>query len=271
LGNLGFAYTYKLMPTWDAKQYLQFAEYRTRPCRELVERVEVAAPTRVIDLGCGPGNSTAVAAARWAGAEIVGLDSSAQMIEAAKKETRGGKWVVGDIARWAKDNDKPFDVILSNAAMQWVDDHGEAYPRLMKKVAPGGALATQVPGNFDGPAHRAARELAASEAWRAKFASGSVREWHVHELSFYYDILSPVAKRVDAWETEYLHVMPSAEAIVEWYKGTGLRPFLELLGSEEERKRFEADYLEEIQRAYPVHADGRVLFPFRRLFLVAYR
>lgn len=259
------------MPTWDAKQYMQFAEYRTRPCRELVERVEVAAPARVMDLGCGPGNSTAVAAAKWPGAQIVGLDSSAEMIEAARREAPGKSWIVEDIAEFSRGNDQPFDVILSNAAMQWVDDHAEVYPRLMRQVAEGGALATQVPGNYDGPAHRAARALAAWEGWRGRIFGGGVREWHVHDLSFYYDVLSPHASRVDAWESEYLHVMPSAEAIVEWYKGTGLRPFLEALASEEERKRFTADYLAEIRKAYPQRADGRVLFPFRRLFVVAYR
>jgi trans-aconitate 2-methyltransferase len=151
-----------------------------------------------------------------------------------------------------------------------VPDHRALYPKLLTKVAPGGALAVQVPCNFDAPVHVIARDIAASAAWRDCFPAGGVREWHVHEPAFYYDVIAPAAARVDLWETEYLHVMPDAEAILEWYKGTGLRPFLEALSSAADRERFAAEYLESLREAYPSRPDGRVLFPFRRLFLVAY-
>jgi trans-aconitate 2-methyltransferase len=258
------------MPTWDAAQYLRFAEQRTRPCRDLAERVNVASPQRVIDLGCGPGNSTAVLAKRWPGAQIVGVDSSPQMIEAAQKDQPTGRFLNSNIETWATSSSGSFDVVFSNAALQWVDDHERLFPRLFAHVAPGGALAVQIPGNYDGPAHRASRELAASAAWRDRFKM-PVREWHVHDLSHYYDFLAPHAAALDLWETEYLHVMPNAQAIVEWYKGTGLRPFLEALADDADRAAFLDEYLLRIGQAYPPRSDGHVLFPFRRLFIVAYR
>ncbi|MDB5300999.1 MAG: Trans-aconitate 2-methyltransferase [Phycisphaerales bacterium] len=224
-----------------------------------------------MDLGCGPGNSTEVLAARWPAARIAGLDSSGAMIETARREFPGQEWVVGDIASWAGETDGgSYDLIFSNAAMQWVGDHATAYPKIFSRVAPGGALATQVPSDLDAPAHTLMRDLAASEFWRRKFTH-EIREWHVHDVPFYYDVLAPLASRLDLWTTEYVHVMPGAEAIVEWYRGTGLRPFLDALAMEADRAGFVAEYLELIRKAFPARGDGRVLFPFQRLFLVAYR
>lgn len=259
------------MPTWDAKQYLRFNDQRTRPCRELAARVAIEAPERVIDLGCGPGNSTAVLAERWPESELTGLDSSPEMIAAAQKAYPHRNWRIGDIAAWASQNDHTYDVVFSNAAFQWVDDHPAIFPKLLARVAVGGALAIQMPANFDAPAARTMRELAASQAWRSHFPADSIRVWHVHDLAAYHDILAPIAAEVDFWQTEYLHVMENAAAIVEWYKGTGLRPFLDALANDQERVDFTAQYLERIERAYPVRKDGRVIFPFRRLFLIAYQ
>jgi trans-aconitate 2-methyltransferase len=258
------------MPTWDSQQYLRFADERTQPCRDLASRIAIASPRRVIDLGCGPGNSTAVLAQRWPAAQLTGLDSSPQMIETARSADPSRQWVVGDITQWTSGGEA-YDVVFSNAAIQWVEDHARCLPRLLKRVAPGGALAIQMPGNYDGPAHRSMRELAASASWRGRFPSRGVREWHVHDLGFYYDVLAPHAARVDLWETEYLHAMPNAQAIVEWYKGTGLRPFLDALATDGDRTEFMAEYLERIRADYPSRRDGRVLFPFRRLFMIAYR
>jgi trans-aconitate 2-methyltransferase len=255
------------VPTWNADQYLRFADERTRPCRDLAAAVALAAPRRIVDLGCGPGNSTAVLAARWPAAEIVGLDSSDAMIAAARRDAPERTWILGDIASWTGD---PFDLVFSNAALQWVPDHARVYPRLLAQVAPGGALAVQMPCNFDASAHEAMRAIAARPEWRHHF-SGGVREWHVHPAPFYYDVLAPHASRVDLWETEYFHVMPGPAAIVEWYKGTGLRPFLDPLPDEAARQRFLADYLDAVTTAYPSQSDGRVVFPFRRLFVIAYR
>jgi trans-aconitate 2-methyltransferase len=257
------------MPTWDAKQYLRFEEQRTRPCRDLADRIAVAQPRAVIDLGCGPGNSTAVVAARWPAATISGLDSSADMITAARAAHPTRDYRVGEIGAWAASAGEHYDVVFSNAALQWVSEHGLVLPQLMKRVGAGGAFAFQVPGNYDAPAHQIMRELAQSRAWRKKFAGG-VREWHVHDLPAYYDILSPSAASLDLWATEYIHVMDDAAAIVQWYKGTGLRPFLDALPTAGEKESFEAEYTTEICKAYPAQAGGKVLFPFRRLFVVAY-
>jgi trans-aconitate 2-methyltransferase len=263
------------MPTWNATQYLKFGDERTRPSRDLAGRIEVAQPARVIDLGCGPGNSTEVLAERWPDAEITGLDNSARMIESARTAHQAShptrstplRWVAADIAAWATaEAGETFDVVFSNAALHWLPDHASLLPRLMRRVAPGGALAFQMPAH-DAPAHHLmrgiARTMAAAFAWR-------VDDWHSHEPPFYYDVLAACARRVDLWQTEYVHVMADAEAIVEWYRGTGLRPFLDALGTDAERERFTGEFLEGLRDAYPKRADGRVLFPFRRVFAIAY-
>jgi trans-aconitate 2-methyltransferase len=254
---------------WNPQQYLQFEEERTRPCRDLASRVAVDAPKAVIDLGCGPGNSTAVLAERWPGATVTGLDNSAEMLATARAARPRIEWLQGDIAEWASSGGGGFDVVFSNAALQWVGNHGAVFPRLMRRVAEGGALAVQMPSRFESPAHRVTRELACSERWQAQF--GGVKDWFAHEASFYYDALAPLASRVDLWETEYLHLMDGPEGILEWYRGTGLRPYLSALGSDVERTRFAAEYLEGIRETYPRQIDGRVLFPFRRIFVVAYK
>jgi trans-aconitate 2-methyltransferase len=259
------------MPTWDADIYLRFAEERTRPCRDLAARVAIDAPRRVVDLGCGPGNSTQVVAERWPDAQVVGLDSSREMIVAAAKAYPGWQFELADIAAWSADSDERPDVVFSNAALQWVPDHAALFPRLLEQVAPGGALAVQVPANLHAPAHRLMRELAASANWRDRLPAAGVREWNVHEPPYYFDALAPRAARVDLWTTEYIQVMPSAEAIVDWYRGTGLRPFLDALSTDAEREQFSAEYLAAIGTAYPPQANGQVLFPFRRLFVIAYR
>jgi trans-aconitate 2-methyltransferase len=229
------------MSGWNPNQYLKFAAERTQPCRDLAARIAVSSPRRVIDLGCGPGNSSAVLIDHWPDAEFTGLDSSAEMIDRARREYPRQHWIAGDIAEWAAASDGQFDVVFSNAAMQWVEDHAAVYPRLLSRVAPGGALAIQIPG------------------------------WHHHEMEFYYDTLAPVAARLDLWATEYLHVLADVEAIVEWYRGTGLRPFLEVLETDAERQRFAADYLASLRPHFPPRAAGGVLFPFRRIFLIAYK
>jgi trans-aconitate 2-methyltransferase len=214
-----------------------------------------------------------VLAARWADAELTGLDSSADMIAKARGTSprhASRRWVVGDIAAWAASDDGPYDVVFSNAAIHWVDDHARTLPRLFGHVRAGGALAVQMPNNYDGPAHRLMRELATSGSWRGAFPAGGVHEWNVHDPAFYYDALAPHAARIDLWETGYVHVMAGPEAIVDWYQGTGLRPFLDALSSEADRARFVAEYLERIKVAFSRRPDGRVLFPFRRLFVVAY-
>jgi trans-aconitate 2-methyltransferase len=255
------------MPTWDAAQYLRFAGERTQPCCDLVARIPLE-PARVIDLGCGPGNSTAVLARRWPRAELIGLDSSPEMIARARIDYPQHTWLEGDLALWQ--SDEPFDVVFSNAALQWLPDHRSLLPQLHAHVAPGGVLAVQMPANPDAAPHRALRELASSAEWRGHFRT-AVREWSVQAPEFYYDILAPHATRLDLWATDYLHVLPSVEAIGEWYRGTGMRPYLDALADEELRGRFVREFVTAITPHYPLQADGRVIFPFRRLFILASR
>jgi trans-aconitate 2-methyltransferase len=250
------------MPTWNAHQYLKFADERIRPCKDLVSRIEIRNCRRIIDLGCGPGNSASVLAERWPNADIAGLDSSDAMIDVARKDQPRRRWIASDIWGWARTEQAQFDLIFSNAALQWVSDHVSLYPRLLERLAEGGAFAAQIPADFSALPHQLMRELAPPNV-RAK-------EWHSHEPSFYYDVLAPHARVVDIWETVYQHVLPNAEAIVEWYKGSGMRPFLESMASDDERDEFMRRYTERIRTAYAPQPDGKVLFPFRRLFVIAY-
>jgi trans-aconitate 2-methyltransferase len=256
------------MPSWDADQYLKFAAERTRPAEDLAARITIKSPGRTIDLGCGPGNSTAILARRWPAAKLVGLDQSAEMIKSARESHPTLTWVVGDIATWTAD--EPVDIVFSNAALQWVPDHARVLPHLLAQVAPAGVLAFQVPANIDAPGHRLLRELGHSTKWEKQFRV-PVREWHVEEPSFYYEALAPHASHLELWTTDYVHILRGAEAIVDWYRGTGLRPWLEALADETARAEFIADYLKGITGAFPAQSDGNVLFPFRRLFAIAYR
>lgn len=256
------------MPTWDSSQYLKFASERTQPAIDLVGRIKLEQPARIVDLGSGPGNSAAVLAQRWPAAEITGVDNAASMIGAAQHNFPQWTWIAEDIARWTAAT--PFDLVFSNAALQWVPDHARVLPHLFAQVAPGGALAFQTPANFDGPGHRLIRELAASAAWRG-FFSTPVREWHSEAPSFYYDVLAALTDRVELWVTEYLHILSGPAEIVEWYRGSGLRPWLDALPDAPARTQFLADYLSAVSDAFPSQRNGRVLFPFRRLFAIAYR
>lgn len=256
------------MPTWNPGQYLKFDDERTRPCRDLAARIRLENPQRIIDLGCGPGNSTQVLAERWPQAGITGLDSSPDMIRRAGEQYPQETWELGNIAEWTAT--QPYDLVFSNAAYQWVPDHARVMPHLLRQVAPGGVLAFQVPANINATAHELMRQVAASPAWKSRFPE-KIREWHAHSPAFYYDVLSEDAAHLDLWTTEYFHILDGPGAIVEWYKGTGLRPFLDLLPDEPTREKFLEDYLREIEAAFPRQKDGRVLFPFLRLFVIAIR
>jgi trans-aconitate 2-methyltransferase len=235
----------------------------------LAARVEVAAPRRLIDLGCGPGNSTAVLRERWPAAEITGLDSSAEMLEKARADGPTAYWLQGDIARWSEEAGEQFDLVFSNAALQWVPDHAALFPRLLGRVAAGGALAAQLPAYSDQPGQRLIRELARSAKWQARFTTEPV-DWRAESVGFYYDTLAGSAARLELWETEYVHVVDGSQAVVEWYRATGLRPFLNALATEAHREEFLSEYHQALQPHYRPQRDGRVLFPFRRLFVVAY-
>ncbi|HTT72690.1 MAG TPA: methyltransferase domain-containing protein [Thermoplasmata archaeon] len=258
------------MADWDPRQYLRFEAERTQAGRDLVARIELAAPARIVDLGCGPGNSTAVLRARWPNAALVGIDRSPEMLRAARSKYPDGTWIEADLRPPLAG--APYDLVFANAALQWVPDHRSLVPALGRATAEGGALAFQVPTRGDPPPPwlAAVRDLAASPAWRGRLPPDDVADT-VLGLTDYYDLLAPLAERVDLWDTEYVHVFPGPEAIVEWTQGTGLRPVLDRLGTDAARADFTAAYARAIAAAYPRRPDGRVLFPFARRFVVAYR
>lgn len=252
------------MPTWDASFYLKFANERTQPAIDLISRIGLETPRRIIDLGCGPGNSTAMLRQRWPEAELIGLDNSPEMIAAASHAYPGERWLLADAASWQAD--EPFNLVFSNAALHWLPDHAQLFTHLMNQVRSGGALAVQVPTD---PASTLLR-VAQDPVWRERLKA--LGDFATQETpGFYYDVLRPLTSRLELWETEYIHVLESPQAIVNWFRGTGMRPLLEALNDEQERAQFEAHALEEYTRDYPPRRDGRVLFPFRRFFLVAYR
>jgi trans-aconitate 2-methyltransferase len=253
------------MPSWDDKQYLKFADERTRPARELLGRVPIASARRVVDLGCGPGNSTALLRERWSDAQLTGVDDSSEMLERARKDLPDIEWIEADAGSFVPR--EPVDVLFSNALLQWLPAHDVLVPRLFEQVLPGGALAFQMPRNFSEPSHRLMRETPGP--WVSRTA-GVRSQSPVGTAAFYYDLLAPIARAVDVWQTTYEHVMADATAIVDWVKGTGLRPYLDVL-TPAERPTFLEAYTRGIDAAYPPRSDGKRLFSFPRLFIVAIR
>jgi trans-aconitate 2-methyltransferase len=253
------------MPSWDDKQYLRFEEERTRPACELLARVPLEGATQVIDLGSGPGNSTRLLRNRWPEARVVGVDNSEQMLARARADWPRGEWVLSDAQAFASEG--PTDLIFANASLHWVPEHEALFPRLIAQLAAGGVLAIQMPQNFSEPSHLLMRELGTS--WKSRFDVVPSAP-PVHSPQQYYDLLAPVAARLDIWQTTYQHVMPDVPAIVDWVKGSGLRPFLAALSLDEQAAYLEA-YSCALDAAYPRRADGKRLFAFSRIFIVAVR
>ena len=259
---------------WDPELYQRFGDERSRPFFDLVGRVRAEAPGTVVDLGCGPGTLTATLARRWPGAQIHGIDSSAEMVEAARAlpaDARSAdgqrlRFALGDVRDWKPDG--RVDVIISNAVLQWVPEHLDVVARWAGFLPAGGWLAFQVPGNFDQPSHRALRELAGSGRWRPLLAGVQFNR-QAADPAQYVDLLARAGFEVDAWETTYLHVLHGDDAVLDWYRGTGLRPAIAALppGRVDE---FLADYRARMNQAYPAAPYGTV-FPFRRVFVVAVR
>jgi trans-aconitate 2-methyltransferase len=251
--------------SWNPDQYLKFAAPRLRPAVDLLNAVAHPKPHVVYDLGCGAGNVTRLLAQRWPDASIVGVDDSASMLQRAAAEFPGAKWVQQSLADWRAE--LAADVIYSNAALHWLPGHGELFPSLLAQLAPGGVLAVQMPRNFGAPSHTMIGDTVRAGPWRERLEP-MLQPSPVAPPEFYYDILAPLAARLDIWETEYLQVLDGDDPVKEWTKGTWLKQFLDAL-DDPQRGAFEADYAARLRTAYPKRADGRTLFPFRRLFIVA--
>jgi trans-aconitate 2-methyltransferase len=254
------------MPSWDPNQYLKFADHRLRPALDLLAQVALSAPRTIYDLGCGTGNITRLLGERWPGAAVTGVDSSPDMLAKARQEAPGIAFAEADIARWSPP--APADLLFSNATLHWLDDHALLFPRLAAQLAPGGVLAIQMPYNRRSPSHLLMEAAAADGPWRARL--GRVRQAYqsLEDVDAYYRILAPAARRLDIWQTEYLHILEGDNPVVAWTRGTALRPYLDAL-DEPERSQFLAAYEKRVAAAYPKQADGKTLLPFRRLFFIA--
>jgi trans-aconitate 2-methyltransferase len=252
------------MPTWDPRQYLRFADHRLRPALDLMAQIPLENPRTVYDLGCGPGNITRLLAERWPGAQVVGVDSSAEMLVEARQDAQNMTFVQTGIEQWA--SPEPADLLFTNSTLQWLDDHARLFPRLVAQLGPQGVLAVQMPHNHEEPSHAAMREAAEEGPWRDRLHNvRSIRP--VGAPADYYRILAPISRQIDIWETEYLHVLEGDNPVVEWTKGTGLWPYLDAL-QEPERGAFLAAYAARIAGFYPKQPDGRTLLSFRRLFIL---
>jgi trans-aconitate 2-methyltransferase len=254
------------MADWSAQQYLKFEDERTRPSRDLLAQIPIADARKVVDIGCGPGNSTELLVRRWPQAEVIGTDTSADMLRQARERLPQQKFIEANISHWAPP--EKTDVIFANAIFQWVPGHLKQLQRLLGALPPGGVLAVQMPDNLDEPVHVLLREIAKTGPWRQKLADKARMRDTLPTPGGYYDALAPLCTRLEIWHTIYNHVLEDAAAVVEWVKGTGLRPFVAPL-EPPERKQYLAEYAKRIAEAYPPQADGKVLLRFPRIFIVA--
>jgi len=252
---------------WDPGTYQRYADERGRPFDDLLARVRCHDARVVVDLGCGPGDRTRTLAERWPGATVTGVDSSPEMVATAAAEGISERlsFVTADLRGWRPD--RPVDVLVSNATLQWVPGHLDLLPGLAAWLAPGGWLAFQVPGNFSAPSHRLLAELRTSPRWRERVGGDAIRTAAVAQPATYLRMLVSLGLQVDAWETTYLHVLPGDDAVLEWTRGTALRPVFAVL-DEAEQAEFVAEYAALLRVAYPSDGFGTVL-PFRRIFVVA--
>ena len=254
---------------WDPSQYLKFDEERTRPVEDLLRVIPSDAVMEAMDLGCGPGNSTEALGRRFPGARLSGLDSSAAMIDAARRRLPGARFAVGELESWTSAD--RFDVILANAVLHWVPDHARLLPKLIEHLRPGGSLAVQIPENLSQPSHQTLHRMAASARWSHKLHPDMALRTPVEEPAWYFERLQPLCGYLSVWRTVYFHrIAGGVDGVIEWFKGSALRPFLEALEADEQ-DAFLEEYGEALHPAYHHLADGAVLLPFPRFFMVAVR
>lgn len=254
------------MPEWNAKQYTKFIKERTQPAIDLANRINIANPQEIIDIGCGPANSTRVLHKKFPKAHITGADNSENMLKQAKDSNPELDFILFDASRDFPRLENKFDVVFSNACIQWVPNHKKLISDMMSILKDGGMLAVQTPMNYKEPIHIIISELTESKKWKDKFANPRI--FYNLTQGEYFDLLSEVSSDFSIWETVYCHRMASHTSIMEWYKGTGLRPYLAAL-NEHDALEFEHDVYKEIEKAYPVQANGEIIFRFPRFFFTA--
>ncbi|QFZ83821.1 trans-aconitate 2-methyltransferase [Variovorax paradoxus] len=258
------------MLDWNPALYRRYEDERTRPAQELLARVPLAEAAHVVDLGCGPGNSTELLAHRFPKAKVTGTDNSEAMLVSARERLPAARFELNDIATWAPRETEAPDLIYANASLQWVPDHETLIPRLFDALAPGGVLAVQMPDNRQEPTHRLMRAVAAEAPWAEPIGDADKLRTLLLPLGGYYDLLAARAAHVDVWHTIYQHPMADAAAIVEWVRSTGLKPFVDRLPPDLQAS-YLAEYERRVNEAYPVRTDGKRLLAFPRMFIVAHK
>jgi trans-aconitate 2-methyltransferase len=251
---------------WNPELYLKFDKERTQPSVDLVSRIEYDKPNKIIDIGCGPGNSTQVLVVRWPDAQIIGIDNSAAMIEKAKKDYPNQEWQVIDAGTDTIEG--KYDIVFSNATIQWIPNHKELLKKFYNLLTNNGVLAVQVPLFWDMPIGKKLIEIVKNGRWNS-IAKEVVEMFTIHNASFYYDSLCENYHSIDIWVSDYFHILNSQFSILEMIRSTALRPILEKLKNDSDKKEFEEMVLKEIAKDYPLQKDGKVLFPFKRLFFMA--
>ena len=250
---------------WNPAQYLAFADHRLRPAIDLLQRIALERPATIVDLGCGAGNVTTHLRQRWPDARITGIDSSAAMLDRARGVDPAVNWQLANLAEWRPA--EPVDLVYSNAALHWLDDHATLFPALAATLAPGGVLAVQMPRNFTAPSHTSLYETVRAGPWRDRLEP-LIRPEPTKPPAYYYDVLAPHVAALEIWETTYLQTLHGENPVAEFVKGSAMGPFLAALHGGE-REAFESAYRAQVRAAYPPRPDGTTLLPFRRVFIVA--
>ena len=251
---------------WNPEMYLKFSKERTQPSVDLVSRIDYNKPDSIIDIGCGSGNSTQVLYQKWPDSYIIGVDNSPAMIKRATEDYPDQKWFLFDAGK--ENMDRKFDIVFSNATIQWIPNHDELIKRFSGLLNQQGILAIQIPLFFDMPVSKSIAEVGNQPKWQ--YASNGIKElFTIHNEGYYYNLLSKYFNTIDIWVTDYFHIMDSQTSILDMIRTTGLKPYLERITDNKEKQEFENQVLIKIKQEYPSQSDGKVLFPFKRLFFVA--
>ena len=251
---------------WNPDLYLKFNRERIQPSIDLVSRIKFDSPSRIIDIGCGPGNSTQILVQRWPDSKIIGIDSSPAMIEKANKDYPDQNWKILDAEK--DEFQGTYDIIFSNATIQWIPDHAGLLKKFFHFLNKKGLIAIQIPQFYDMPLGKSIDKIAKDNRWNSA-TRGVTDSYTIHNYSYYFDQLSLLSNEIDMWETDYMHIMDSHDSILEMIRSTGLKPYLDKLEARKDKKDFEAQILMEITNDYPLQKNGKVIFPFKRLFFIA--